>query len=117
MNYKTKIPIFAGILFCLVAITPNAYAVLLIDDFTDGASSLSRGTNCIDSDLLASVLGGTRNMFVCRDSGTGTATAVTDIAAQQFVFTLNAAEGSSGLNYDDAGALLGLVDQDLTQGG
>jgi len=115
MNYKTKVPIFAGILFCLVAITPNAYAALLIDDFTDGASSLSRGSNCTDLDLAASVLGSMRNMFVCRDSGAGTATAEIDTGAQQFIFTLNAAAGSSGLNYDNAGALLNMVD--LTQGG
>ena len=114
MNYKKKIPLFA--IVALSFIMPPAFAAeLVLDDFSDGAAMVNDGGNCTFSDDPATVLGGTRGIFACKDSGAGSVTSETETTLQQFIFTLNQADGSSGLNYDDGGNLLGGVD--VTDGG
>jgi len=95
---------------------PPAFAAeLVLDDFSDGAAMVTDGGNCTFSDDPATVLGGTRGIFACIDFGAGSVTSETDTGLQQFIFTLNQADGSSGLNYDNEGFLLGGVD--VTDGG
>jgi len=115
MNKKITITSI-GSLFFLLVLVPQAYAAeLILDDFSDGVAMVNDGGNCSFSDDAASVLGGTRGIFACIDSGAGMVTSETDTGLQQFIFTLNQADGSSGLNYDDGGNLLGGVD--VTDGG
>jgi len=113
MNYKNKIPLFA--IVALSFIIPPAFADVVVDNFSDGAASVSDGGNCSFSDDLATVLGGTRGIFACKDSGAGSVTSETDTTPQHFIFTTNNAVGSSGLNYDNGGLLLGGAD--ITEGG
>jgi len=112
MNYKNKILLFA--IVALSFIVPSAFADVVIDDFSDGPAMVSDGGNCGFSDDAATVLGGTRGIFACKDI-VGPVTSETDTALQQFIFTLNQADGSSGLNYDNGGLLLGGAD--ITEGG
>jgi len=115
MNKKITITSI-GSLFFLLVLVPQAYAAeLVLDDFSDGVAMVNDGGNCSFSDDAASVLGGTRGIFACIDSGAGMVTSETDTGLQQFIFTLNQADGSSGLNYDDEGNLL--VAEDVTDGG
>jgi len=116
MIKKNKIVVSFFVL-SLIAISPQAFAAeFVIDDFSDGAATVSVATNVCDfSNDLATVLGGIRNIFACKDSGAGTVTSETDTILEQFIFTLNQAQGSSGLNYDNNGNLLGGVD--VTDGG
>ncbi len=114
---KKKITITSiGSLFFLLVLVPQAYAAeLVLDDFSNGAAMVNDGGNCLSSDDAATVLGGTRGIFACIDSGAGIVTSETDTGLQQFIFTLNQADGSSGLIYDDGGNLLGA--EDVTNGG
>ncbi len=113
MSYKNKIPLFA--IVALSFIVPSAFADIVVDDFSDGAASVTDGGNCSFSDDAATVLGGTRGIFACKDSGAGSVTSTTDTTPQHFIFTINNAVGSSGLNYDNGGLLLGGAD--ITEGG
>jgi len=113
MNYKNKIPLFA--IVALSFIVPSAFADVVIDDFSDGPAMVSDGGNCGFSDDAATVLGGTRGIFACTNFFPFAVTSETDTALQQFIFTVNQATGSSGLNYDNGGALLGGAD--ITEGG
>ena len=117
MNKKITITSIGSLFFILVLV-PQAYAAeLVIDDFSNGAAMVSDGGNCSSSDDAATILGeaGIRGIFACIDSGAGMVTSETDTGLQQFIFTLNQADGSSGLIYDDGGNLL--VGEDVTDGG
>ncbi len=114
MNYKNKIPLFTIVV--LSFIVPSAFADIVVDNFSDGAAMVTDGGNCSFDDAVgATVLGGTRGIFACIDSVTGSVTSETDTGNQQFIFTINNAVGSSGLNYDNGGLLLGGAD--ITEGG
>ncbi len=112
MNYKNKIPLFA--IVALSFIIPQAFADVVVDNFSDGAAMVNDGGNCTFSDDPATVLGGTRGIFACIDSVAGLVTSETDTTPQHFIFTINNADGSSGLNYDNGGLLLGGAD--ITEG-
>ncbi len=114
MNYKNKIPFFAIVALSFIA--PPAFADIVVDNFSDGPASVTDGVNCSFDDATAlTVLGGTRGIFACKDSGAGSVTSTTDTTPQHFIFTTNNAVGSSGLNYDNGGLLLGGAD--ITEGG
>jgi len=113
MNYKNKIPLFA--IVALSFIIPPAFADIVVDNFSDGPALVNDGGNCSFSDDASTVLGGTRGIFACKDSVIGSVTSETDTTPQHFIFTINNADGSSGLNYDNGGLLLGGAD--ITEGG
>jgi len=119
MNRKFSKPFWLSMIFALtILITPQAFAVeVIVDDFSDGG--LVEVTDSFDTceyDMrLASVLGGIRGIFACRDSGSGLSTGQANPTPSEFLFRLNEAGGSAGTTYDNNGALLGGLD--ITDGG
>jgi len=103
------------VITAMLFVSPQAFAApFLVDDFSSGdATSIDSTGTCQSDDTPTGVLGGIRGLFACRDSGSGQVTG--EVSSSQYLFRLNQAVGSSGLNYDKGGLLLGGLD--ITDGG
>ena len=114
MTRKFSNPLWFSFIFALaIVLTPQAFAAeVIVDDFSDGGlvEVIDSFDTCEYDMRLASVLGGIRGIFVCRDSGSGQSTGQANPTPSEFLFRLNEAGGSAGTTYDNDGALLGGLD-------